>query len=142
VRLLNATMADRRADDPGARVAAAAPRHHHPGYLRSDARRRRYVAARRCVDLARWPRRQRAHTAAYAGRGRAEHLLENRLIVSRLFPRALHGRVRRLASAYRSLLQSMQALSPTAKNSRIVLLTPGPAARRISSMRISRATSG
>jgi uncharacterized circularly permuted ATP-grasp superfamily protein len=79
-------------------------------------------------DLARGPDGQwrivAQHTQGAAGLG---YLLENRLIVSRLFPRAFRElRVQRLASAYRSLLQSMQALSPTAKNSRIVLLTPGP----------------
>ena len=79
-------------------------------------------------DLARGPDGQwrivAQHTQGAAGLG---YLLENRLIVSRLFPRGFRGlRVQRLASAYRALLQSMQALSPARKNSRIVLLTPGP----------------
>ena len=93
-------------------------------------------------DLARGPDGQwrivAQHTQGAAGLG---YLLENRLIVSRLFPRGFRGlRVQRLASAYRALLQ-MQALSPARKNSRIVLLTPGPHSATYFEMRISRATS-
>lgn len=103
----------------------------HPGYLRAmrGARvpggRWLHVAA---FDLARGPdgvwRMMAQHTQGPSGLG---YLLENRLIVSSLFPRAFRGlRVQRLAASYRALLQSMQALSPARRNSRIVLLTPGP----------------
>ncbi|OXJ10104.1 A circularly permuted ATPgrasp family protein [Burkholderia sp. HI2500] len=133
VRLLNATLADlygpqtilERGLLPPALVTG------HPGYLRAMRGARvpgdtwLHVVA---FDLARGPDGQwrivAQHTQGAAGLG---YLLENRLIVSRLFPRGFRGlRVQRLASAYRALLQSMQALSPARKNSRIVLLTPGP----------------
>ncbi|CAN0626907.1 Alpha-E domain-containing protein [Burkholderia multivorans] len=133
VRLLNAIMADiygpqtilQRGLLPPALVTG------HPGYLRPMRGARvpgdtwLHVVA---FDLARGPdgqwRMLAQHTQGPAGLG---YLLENRLIVSRLFPRAFRGmRVQRLAASYRALLQSMQALSPARKNSRIVLLTPGP----------------
>ncbi|QVN13631.1 circularly permuted type 2 ATP-grasp protein [Burkholderia sp. LAS2] len=133
VRLLNATLADlygpqtilQRGLLPPALVTG------HPGYLRAMRGARvpgdtwLHVVA---FDLARGPDGQwrivAQHTQGPAGLG---YLLENRLIVSRLFPRGFRGlRVQRLASAYRALLQSMQSLSPAAKSSRIVLLTPGP----------------
>ncbi|WP_431825394.1 circularly permuted type 2 ATP-grasp protein [Burkholderia sp. F1] len=133
VRLLNAMLADlygpqtilRRGLLPPALVTG------HPGYLRAMRGARvpgdtwLHVAA---FDLARGPDGQwrviAHHTQGAAGLG---YLLENRLIVSRLLPRTFRGlRVQRLAASYRALLQSMQALSPAGKNSRIVLLTPGP----------------
>ncbi|CAM3408899.1 circularly permuted type 2 ATP-grasp protein [Burkholderia ubonensis] len=133
VRLLNAMMADlygpqtilRRGLLPPALVTG------HPGYLRAMRGARvpgdtwLHVVA---FDLARGPDGQwrviAHHTQGAAGLG---YLLENRLIVSRLLPRTFRGlRVQRLAASYRALLQSMQALSPAGKNSRIVLLTPGP----------------
>ncbi|KVU34987.1 circularly permuted type 2 ATP-grasp protein [Burkholderia ubonensis] len=133
VRLLNAMMADlygpqtilQRGLLPPALVTG------HPGYLRAMRGARvpgdtwLHVVA---FDLARGPDGQwrvlAHHTQGAAGLG---YLLENRLIVSRLLPRTFCGlRVQRLAASYRALLQSMQALSPAGKNSRIVLLTPGP----------------
>lgn len=102
----------------------------HPGYLRPMRGARvpgdtwLHVLA---FDLARGPdgiwRMMAQHTQGPSGLG---YLLENRLIVSRLFPRAFRGlHVQRLAATYRALLQNLQALSPTARKSRIVLLTPG-----------------
>lgn len=133
VRLLNAMMTDlygpqtilQRGLLPPALVTG------HPGYLRAMRGARvpgdtwLHVVA---FDLARGPDGQwrviAHHTQGAAGLG---YLLENRLIVSRLLPRTFRGlRVQRLAASYRALLQSMQALSPAGKNSRIVLLTPGP----------------
>ncbi|OMG72735.1 circularly permuted type 2 ATP-grasp protein [Burkholderia ubonensis] len=133
VRLLNAMMADlygpqtilQRGLLPPALVTG------HPGYLRAMRGARvpgdtwLHVVA---LDLARGPDGQwrviAHHTQGAVGLG---YLLENRLIVSRLLPRTFRGlRVQRLAASYRALLQSMQALSPAGKNSRIVLLTPGP----------------
>ncbi|AJY63270.1 circularly permuted type 2 ATP-grasp protein [Burkholderia glumae] len=102
----------------------------HPGYLRPMCGAAipggtwLHLAA---FDLMRTPdgqwRLAAQHTQGPTGLG---YLLENRLIVSRLFPRAFRGlRVQRLAASYRALLRSMQDLSPAGKNSRIVLLTPG-----------------
>jgi uncharacterized circularly permuted ATP-grasp superfamily protein/uncharacterized alpha-E superfamily protein len=64
-------------------------------------------------------------TQAPSGLG---YLLENRLIISRLFPRAFRGlNVQRLAGTYRALLESLQAHCPGGGDEpRIVLLTPGP----------------
>ncbi|NLP63717.1 circularly permuted type 2 ATP-grasp protein [Paraburkholderia sacchari] len=132
-RLLNAMMADlygpqtilARGLLPPALVTG------HPGYLRPMRGARvpggtwLHIVA---FDLARAPdgqwRMMAQHTQGATGLG---YLLENRLIVSQLFPRAFRGlRVQRLAAAYRALLQSLQSQSPAARNSRIVLLTPGP----------------
>lgn len=132
-RLLNAMMADlygpqtilARGLLPPALVTG------HPGYLRPMRGARvsgdtwLHIVA---FDLARAPdgqwRVMAQHTQGATGLG---YLLENRLIVSQFFPRAFRGlRVQRLAAAYRALLQSLQAQSPSARNSRIVLLTPGP----------------
>lgn len=133
MRLLNAMLADiygaqtilRRGLLPPSLVTG------HPGYLRPMCGARApgdtwlHVAA---FDLARAPdgrwRLMAQHTQGPSGLG---YLLENRLIVSRLFPRAFRGlRVQRLAASYRALLRSLQDLSPAGKNARIVLLTPGP----------------
>jgi uncharacterized circularly permuted ATP-grasp superfamily protein/uncharacterized alpha-E superfamily protein len=133
VRLLNAMMADlygpqtilERGLLPPALVTG------HPGYLRAMHGARvpgdtwLHVVA---FDLARGPdglwRVMAQHTQGPSGLG---YLLENRLIVSRLFPRAFRGlHVQRLAATYRALMQNLQALSPARQNSRIVLLTPGP----------------
>ena len=65
-------------------------------------------------------------TQAPSGLG---YLLQNRLIVSRLFPDAFREmRVQRLASSYRQLLDTLYTLCPRDGGSppRIVLLTPGP----------------
>ena len=103
----------------------------HPGYLRpmhgacAPGNTWLHVAA---FDLARDPTGQwhlmAQHTQGASGLG---YLLENRLIVSNLFPRAFRGmQVQRLAASYRALLQGMQSLSPAGRHARIVLLTPGP----------------
>ncbi|MBE7368781.1 circularly permuted type 2 ATP-grasp protein [Ramlibacter pallidus] len=103
----------------------------HPGYLRAmhgvevAGGRRLHIAA---FDLARdesgawWVMAQR--TEAPSGLG---YLLENRLIISRLFPEAFRElRVQRLAATYRALLESLVARCPAKGEPRIVLLTPGP----------------
>ena len=104
----------------------------HPGYLRAmhgvrpAGGRRLHIAA---FDLARdaagawWVVTQR--TQAPSGLG---YLLENRLIISRLFPEAFRDlKVQRLAATYRSLLESLTTLCPCdGGEPRIVLLTPGP----------------
>ncbi len=106
--------------------------HGHPGYLRSmrgvtpAGGRFLHIAA---FDLARdaqghwWVVSQR--TQAPSGLG---YLLENRSLVSRLFPEAhaaLH--VQRLAASYRALVDSLRALAPAGGEApRIALLTPGP----------------
>ncbi|HEX2547561.1 MAG TPA: circularly permuted type 2 ATP-grasp protein [Ramlibacter sp.] len=104
----------------------------HPGYLRPlhgatpAGGRRLHIAA---FDLARdaagawWVVTQR--TQAPSGLG---YLLENRLIISRLFPEAFRDlHVQRLAATYRALLESLVQLCPArGEEPRIVLLTPGP----------------
>ncbi|HYF41363.1 MAG TPA: circularly permuted type 2 ATP-grasp protein, partial [Ramlibacter sp.] len=103
----------------------------HPGYLRSMhgvapcGGTYLHIAA---FDLARdpqghwWVVSQR--TQAPSGLG---YLLENRLIISRLFPQAFSSlKVQRLAASYRALLEGLQAMSPAGAEARIVLLTPGP----------------
>lgn len=104
----------------------------HPGYLRAmhgaapAGGRRLHIAA---FDLARdpsgawWVLGQR--TQAPSGLG---YLLENRLILSRLFPQAFRDlKVQRLAATYRSLLESLLSQCPAGGDEpRIVLLTPGP----------------
>jgi uncharacterized circularly permuted ATP-grasp superfamily protein/uncharacterized alpha-E superfamily protein len=104
----------------------------HPGYLRPmhgvrpAGGRRLHIAA---FDLARdasgawWVMAQR--TQAPSGLG---YLLENRLIISRLFPEAFRDlKVQRLAATYRALLESLATACPAGgEDPRIVLLTPGP----------------
>jgi uncharacterized circularly permuted ATP-grasp superfamily protein/uncharacterized alpha-E superfamily protein len=104
----------------------------HPGYLRPmqgvrPGRGRRLPVA--AFDLARdeqgrwWVVSQR--TQAPSGLG---YLLENRLIISRLFPQAFADlRVQRLAATYSALLEGLRADCPDGGEApRIVLLTPGP----------------
>ncbi|MDB5881620.1 MAG: hypothetical protein JWP43_1498 [Ramlibacter sp.] len=63
-------------------------------------------------------------TQAPSGLG---YLLENRLIISRLFPEAFRDlKVQRLAATYRSLLEGLRRMCPADADARIVLLTPGP----------------
>jgi len=103
----------------------------HPGYLRAMHGARPaggtylHIAA---FDLARgpdghwWVVSQR--TQAPSGLG---YLLENRLIISRLFPQAFQDlKVQRLAATYHALLESLTAMCPGEDEPRIVLLTPGP----------------
>jgi uncharacterized circularly permuted ATP-grasp superfamily protein/uncharacterized alpha-E superfamily protein len=63
-------------------------------------------------------------TQAPSGLG---YLLENRMIVSRLFPDAFRAlRIERVVGAYKALVASLVAHSPKGADARIVLLTPGP----------------
>jgi uncharacterized circularly permuted ATP-grasp superfamily protein/uncharacterized alpha-E superfamily protein len=103
----------------------------HPGYLRPmhgvkpAGGAHLHIAA---FDLARdpagswWVVSQR--TQAPSGLG---YLLENRLIISRLFPEAFRAlKVQRLAATYRALVDALLAMCPADGPPRIVLLTPGP----------------
>ena len=103
----------------------------HPAYLRPAhgiAPRGKTFLHIAAFDLARgpdgnwWVMSQR--TQAPSGLGYA---LENRMIVSRLFPdafRALH--VDKLVESYKTLINSLMAHSPAGADARVVLLTPGP----------------
>ena len=103
----------------------------HPGYLRAMhgvepvGGTHLHIAA---FDLARgpdgnwWVVSQR--TQAPSGLG---YLLENRLAVSRLFPKAFESmHVQRLAGTYRALVDGLKQMSPAGADSHIALLTPGP----------------
>jgi len=105
----------------------------HPGYLRPLVGQRPpgdhflHIVA---VDLARggdgqwWVVGHRTQSPSGLG-----YALQNRLIVSRLFPEAFRQmNVQRLASSYRRLLGMLQRLSPRPEGdaARLVLLTPGP----------------
>lgn len=106
----------------------------HPGYVRALKGHRPaggvflHIVA---FDLARHPNGRwcvvSQRTQAPSGLGYA---LENRLIVSRLFPEAFRQlRVQHLASSYRQLLATLSQLSPPTPRQnapRMVLLTPGP----------------
>ena len=105
----------------------------HPGYLPAmhgtPAVGGRFLSLV-AFDLARgpdglwWLLSQR--TQAPSGLG---YLLENRLIVSRLFPEAFESLpVQRLASTYQALVEGLQARCPvgTGEAPHIALLTPGP----------------
>ena len=102
----------------------------HPGYLRAMQGVQPaggaflHIAA---FDLARGPNGRwwvvSQRTQAPSGLG---YLLENRLTISLLFPEAFQNmKVQGLAGSYRTLVDSMRALSGVS-DSRIVLLTPGP----------------
>ena len=103
----------------------------HPGYLRAMhgvtpvGGTHLHIAA---FDLAHgpdgnwWVVSQR--TQAPSGLG---YLLENRLSISRLFPKAFEAmHVQRLAATYRALIEGLKAMSPAGADSHIALLTPGP----------------
>ncbi len=105
--------------------------HGSPGYLRPAhgitprGKTFLHVAA---FDLARgpdgnwWVMSQR--TQAPSGLGYA---LENRMIVSRLFPDAFRAlKIEKLAASYKVLIASLVAHSPAGIDARVVLLTPGP----------------
>ncbi|PUE39100.1 circularly permuted type 2 ATP-grasp protein [Limnohabitans sp. Hippo3] len=63
-------------------------------------------------------------TQAPSGLG---YLLENRQIVSRLFPQAFEAfSVQRLAETYSTLIDGIKARSPAGDRAHIALLTPGP----------------
>lgn len=105
----------------------------HPGYLHpmhgAQPVGGRYLSLA-AFDLARgpdglwWLLSQR--TQAPSGLG---YLLENRLIVSRLFPEAFESLpVQRLAATYQALVEGLKARCPVAEGEapHIALLTPGP----------------
>lgn len=108
--------------------------HGHPGYLRAmrgvPAAGGTYlhIAA---FDIAHGPEGRWSvvsqRTQAPSGLG---YLLENRLTISRLFPEAFREmKVQRLATPYKALVDGLKAMSPANghnKESRVVLLTPGP----------------
>ncbi|AEG93646.1 circularly permuted type 2 ATP-grasp protein [Ramlibacter tataouinensis] len=134
VRLMEGLMADVYGPQRllAANLLPPALVHGHSGYLRPlhGARpaggRFLHIAA---FDLARGPDGQwwvvSQRTQAPSGLG---YLLENRLLISRLFPEAFGElRVQRLAASYRALVDSLRATSPAAgEEPRVVLLTPGP----------------
>ncbi|GAA6143478.1 circularly permuted type 2 ATP-grasp protein [Hydrogenophaga sp. 5NK40-0174] len=132
-RLLNAMMGDiygerqllKKALLPPALVLG------HSGYLRAmqgiDAPGQTWLPIV-AFDLARgpdgrwWVVSQR--TQAPSGLG---YLLENRIAVSRQFPRAFAGlRIQRLAASYRDFLGALRSLTPQGPDAHVALLTPGP----------------
>lgn len=134
-RLLQAILADVYGPAELLRASLLPPAlvYGHPGYLRplagaAPAGSFLYIVA---FDLARsadgrwWVVSQR--TQAPSGLGYA---LQNRLIVSRLFPDAFREmRVQRLATSYRRLLDTLLregAAVGATETPRVVLLTPGP----------------
>jgi uncharacterized circularly permuted ATP-grasp superfamily protein/uncharacterized alpha-E superfamily protein len=103
----------------------------HPGYLRSlhgvtpVGETRLHIVA---FDMARSPQGHwwvvSQRTQAPSGLG---YLLENRLIISRLFPQAFEAmQVQRLAATYRALMEGIRQRSPAGADAHIALLTPGP----------------
>ncbi|MFY3382682.1 circularly permuted type 2 ATP-grasp protein [Paracidovorax sp. MALMAid1276] len=133
VRLLDRIMADAYGPQELLRLGLlpSALVQGHPGYLRAMhgvqpvGGMHLPIAA---FDMARdaqgdwWVVTQR--TQAPSGLG---YLLENRLLISRLFPEAFRQmRVQRLAATYRALLDGLRQMSPAGAGARIVLLTPGP----------------
>ena len=131
-RLLNSVMADVYGPQNllSQGLLPAALVQGNPGYLRAMQGVKPaggvflHIAA---FDLARgpdgrwWVVSQR--TQAPSGLG---YLLENRLSISLLFPEAFREmKVQRLADSYKALVENMKALTGT-RDSRIVLLTPGP----------------
>ncbi|MET0209998.1 MAG: circularly permuted type 2 ATP-grasp protein [Burkholderiaceae bacterium] len=133
VRLLDCIMADVYGPQQllAQGLLPSALVHGHPGYLRPMhgvqpvGGTHLHIAA---FDLARdvdghwWVVSQR--TQAPSGLG---YLLENRLLISRLFPEAFSDmRVQHLAGTYRALLEGLRRMAPAADDARIVLLTPGP----------------
>ena len=64
-------------------------------------------------------------TQAPSGAGYA---LENRIVVARILPEAFQAcRVRRLATFFQTLIQTLRSIAPhNRENPRVVLLTPGP----------------
>lgn len=103
----------------------------HPGYLRPmqgvqpPGGTWLHIAA---FDLARGPDGRwwvvNHRTQAPSGLG---YLLENRIAISRQFPKAFaEMRVQRLAASYKALMQGLCSLSPKGREARMALLTPGP----------------
>ena len=105
--------------------------HGHPGYLRAMhgampmGNTHLHISA---FDLARGPDGLwwvvAQSTQAPSGLG---YLLENRLSISRQFPRAFEAmHVQRLAGTYRALIDGLKQMSQAGANAHIALLTPGP----------------
>ena len=103
----------------------------HPGYLRPmmgvipAGDTWLHIVA---FDLARGPDGRwwiiSHRTQAPSGLG---YLLENRIAISRQFPKAFGDmRVQRLAASYKALMQGLAELSPKGRDARIALLTSGP----------------
>ncbi len=105
--------------------------HAHPGYLRAMhgvepvGGRYLHIAA---FDLARgpdgnwWLEGQRSQAPSGLG-----YLLENRLAIAAQFPLAFQSLgVQRLALTYRTLMDSLKAMSPMGSEAHLALLTPGP----------------
>jgi len=134
-RLLNAVMRDVYGAQRLLRESFLPPAlvYGHPGYLRplvgcepAEGVHLHIVAC----DLARGPDGEwwviGHRTQAPSGLGYA---LQNRMIVSRLFPEAFRElRVQRLGASFRRLLDMIYRASPVGSDSapRVVLLTPGP----------------
>ena len=105
----------------------------HPGYLRPLVGHRPagdtflHILAfdvARAADGQWWVVGNRTQSPSGLG-----YALQNRLIVSRLFPEAFRRmKVQRLAASYRCLLDTLQRCSPcgSGESARLVLLTPGP----------------
>lgn len=132
-RLLNTMMADLYGPRELLRQALlpAALLQGHPGYLRGmqDVRPMHdhwlHIVA---FDLAHGPDGQwwvvGQRTQAPSGLG---YLLENRIAVSRQFPKAFAGmKVQRLAASYQALMEGIKRMAPEGEQARIALLTPGP----------------
>lgn len=132
-RLLNRMMSDLYGPQDLLRLGLLPPAlvQGHPGYLRAvhglapAGGTWLHVMA---FDLAHgpddrwWVVGQR--TQAPSGLG---YLLENRIAVSRQFPKAFAGmNIQRLAASYRSLMDGIKRQAPEGENAHIALLTPGP----------------
>lgn len=103
----------------------------HPGYVRAMqgvqpiGQTWLHIAA---FDLAHGPDGRwwvvSHRTQAPSGLG---YLLENRIAISRQFPKAFDAlHVQRLAASYKALMQGLTRMSPQGRNARMALLTPGP----------------
>jgi uncharacterized circularly permuted ATP-grasp superfamily protein/uncharacterized alpha-E superfamily protein len=132
-RLLNHMLCDLYGPQRLLRASLLPPAlvHGQPGFLRSmqgvepPGNTWLHIAA---FDLARGPDGQwwivSHRTQAPSGLG---YLLENRIAISRQFPKAFSEmRVQRLAASYKALMQGLSRLSPRGRDARIALLTPGP----------------
>ena len=132
-RLLNRMLADLYGPQELLRQGFVPPAlvQGQPGYLRPmqgvvpPGNTWLHIAA---FDLARGPDGQwwivSHRTQAPSGLG---YLLENRIAISRQFPKAFSEmRVQRLAASYKALMQGLANLSPKGREARMALLTPGP----------------
>ncbi|QHE85287.1 circularly permuted type 2 ATP-grasp protein [Hydrogenophaga sp. BPS33] len=132
-RLLNAVMADLYGERRLLKQSLLPPAlvQGHPGYLRSMQGTRPMGDTWLHIvgfDLARgpdgrwWVVGQRTQTPSGLG-----YLLENRIAISRQFPKAFSGmRVQRLSASYQALMDGIKRMSPAGEHTRIALLTPGP----------------